>query len=271
MKPVRYIQTLGSFRLYYRSINEILAKAFGRLHMLHYPLYVTDAESLERRQQNLIDHCLHYLGDLKGKDLLEVGCGNGLNCHYIDRNRETGSITGIDLNPANLELARSVDAQSSVVFVHDNAQELATVPDGSVDVLICIESAFHYPDKFAFFRQIKRVLRPEGTFLIVDIILAPEDEGRSLWFWKKNKMLYHAKETDYQAYSSGNQLKFQSVENLTERVIRGYEGHRAWVDSARMNWMDFTLMRFFNRLQVRLNVAELQSHKQYMLFHGRHA
>ncbi len=69
-------------------MNEILANAFGKVHMLHYPFYMKDKETLEERQNNLIEHCLSYIGDLKGKDLLEVGCGNGLNCHYIDLNYE---------------------------------------------------------------------------------------------------------------------------------------------------------------------------------------
>ncbi len=62
---------------------------------------------------------------------------------------------------------------SRISFKQDNAQELNTIPDHSVDVMICIESAFHYPDKNAFFKQIKRVLHPDGVFLIVDIIRSP--------------------------------------------------------------------------------------------------
>ncbi len=48
MKSIRYIQTLGSFKNYYRSMNEILANAFGKTQMLHYPFYMKDPYSLTR-------------------------------------------------------------------------------------------------------------------------------------------------------------------------------------------------------------------------------
>lgn len=270
MKPIRYIQTLGSFRNYYRSMNEILANAFGKVHMLHYPFYVEDKESLEKRQNNLIEHCLSYIGDLKEKDLLEVGCGNGLNCHYIDLNYETGDIAGIDLNPANLDLALAHNEKTRITFKQDNAQELNTIPDHSVDVMICIESAFHYPDKNAFFKQIKRVLHPDGVFLIVDIINSPGESGKSIFGWNKRKLFFHANEEEYHGYSSENKLMFSNVENITDRIIKGYEGHMSWVKRGDMNRVDYFLMKFFSRLQVRLNVAELRSEKQYMLFYGKH-
>ena len=190
MKSIRYFQTLGSFRQYYRSMNEILSNAFGKIHMLHYPFFMKESETLEERQHNLIDHCLSYIGDLKGKDLLEVGCGNGLNCHYIDTREEAQNITGIDLNQANLDLARAHNPNSRIQFTHDNAQELASIEDDSVDVLICIESAFHYPDKNAFFKQIKRVLKEDGVFLIVDIIRSEGKSGRSKYMWNKRKLFF---------------------------------------------------------------------------------
>jgi ubiquinone/menaquinone biosynthesis C-methylase UbiE len=238
--------------------------------MLHYPFYVKKDESLEERQNNLIEHCLSYIGDMKEKNLLEVGCGNGLNCHYIDMNHDTRNIVGIDLNKANLELARAHNAQSSISFIHDNAQELNSIPDHSMDVLICIESAFHYPDKNAFFQQIKRVLRPDGVFLIVDIVRSPDARKKPWWSWDKRKLFFHANAEEYHQYSADNSLVFKQTENITDRIIRGYEGHLSWIERANMNLMDFLLMKLFSRLQVRLNVAELQSSKQYILFYGEH-
>jgi len=251
-------------------MNEILATAFGRIQMLHYPLYLREEETFEERQQNLIDHCLSYIGDLREKHMLEVGCGNGLNCHYIDTRYGAKHITGIDLNNENLEIAKKHFENPRISFIRDNAQELVHVPDHSVDVIISIESAFHYPDKHAFFRQMKRVLKPDGVFLVVDIVRLPGDSGRSLWFWKKHKLLYHANESEYNQYSSDNQLIIKHIENLTDRIIRGYEGHLSWIKRKNMNLFNYLLMYFFAFLQVRLNVAQLRSHKQYMLFYGGH-
>ncbi|MBN1131605.1 MAG: class I SAM-dependent methyltransferase [Bacteroidales bacterium] len=270
MKTARYLQTLGSFRNYYRSMKEILVTAFGRLQMLHYPFYLKEDETFEERQQNLIDHCLSYIGDLKEKNLLEVGCGNGLNCHYIHTRYGAKSITGIDISKENLDIAKKHFENSNIRFIEDNAQELVHIPDRSVDVILSVESAFHYPDKNAFFRQIKRVLRPGGVFLIVDIVRFPGDTERYFWFWKKSKMMYHADETEYHQYSSGNNLVFKHKENLTDRIIRGYEGHISWISGQNRNLFNYMMLKLFTILQVRFNVAQLRSSKQYMLFYGGH-
>jgi len=270
MKTARYLQTLGSFRNYYRSMNEILVTAFGKIHMLHYPFYMKDNETLEERQQNLIEYCLSHIGDLTGKDLLEVGCGNGLNCHYIDLKWKTRSIIGIDLNQDNLEIARMINKDANISFIHDNAQELASIPDHSIDVLICIESAFHYPDKHAFFKQISRVLRTDGVFLIVDILSRTGYRDRLSWLWKRHKLFFHANEEQYVQFSSANNLTFQKTENITDRIIRGYAGYRSWVRRERTNLMNYLLLKFFAVLMIQFNIMQLKTSKQYMLFYGRH-
>ena len=66
----------------------------------------------------------------------------------------------------NLELAIQNNSSEKTTFMLDDAQKLEQIGDNSVDLLICIESAFHYPDKHAFFSQIKRVLRPDGKLRI---------------------------------------------------------------------------------------------------------
>ncbi len=136
MKSIRFIQTLGSFKNYYRAMNDIMFTAFGKLHMLHYPFYMKESETLEERQHNLIEHCLSYIGDLEGKNILEVGCGNGLNCHYLDLKFETLNIVGIDLNKDNLDLAKAKNELSEISFIHDDAQKMENIPDRSMDVII---------------------------------------------------------------------------------------------------------------------------------------
>jgi hypothetical protein len=103
----------------------------------------------------------------------------------------------------------------------------------------------------------------------VDIIRSG-DSKRSLRFWENRKLFFHANEEEYHQFSSGNNLIFKHTENLTDRIIRGYEGHLSWIKRENMKLMDFLLMKLFTMLQVRLNVAELRSHKQYMLFYGKH-
>lgn len=271
MKAFKYMRGAISFKKYYRLLNDLYVTVYGRELMLHFPFYMNENESFIQRQNNLIDHCLSRLGDLSDQTLLEVGCGNGANCKYISEINDSVKIIGIDLNEDNLVIANQQIGSERTVFYHDDAQKLDNIEDSSVDVLICIESAFHYPDKNAFFQQIKRVLKPGGKFLVADILRRKEDRGRSLWWWKRTMLLHHTNENDYQDYARGNKLNYLDTRDITPEIVKGYEGHKSWIPRENRSWGSFVLLRFTLAILVRLYLKELRKHKKYMVFNGVHA
>lgn len=239
--------------------------------MLHFPFFRDEHETFEQRQINLIDHCISEFSDSTNKTLLEVGCGNGANCYYISKVYPEVTVIGIDLNEENLEIANEHHASESTTFIQDDAQRLENIADNSIDILICIESAFHYPDKHAFFNQIKRVLKDDGKFVIADILRRDTDRGRSLWWWKKTMLLHHAGEEDYINYAHGNKLKYVKSQDITPQIVKGYRGHRRWVPRENKSWATFALLQFTVSILVGLYLKELRRHKKYMLFAGVHA
>jgi ubiquinone/menaquinone biosynthesis C-methylase UbiE len=271
MKLFKYLQGAGSFKRYYRLLNDLYRTVYGRELMLHFPFYCQENESFIQRQYNLVDHCLEPLGDLSDLVLLEVGCGNGANCKYISNLNDSVDIIGIDLNEENLEIANASMGSPRTRFLHDDAQQLNHIEDASVDVLICIESALHYPDKDAFFKQIKRVLKPGGKFLVADILRRKEDRGRSLWWWKKTMLLHHTSETDYHGYADGNSLNYLTTRDITHEIVKGYEGHKNWIPRENRSWGSFVLLRTTLVILVQLYLKELRKHKKYMVFSGVHA
>lgn len=261
----------GSFKSYYRLLNDLYRTVYGRELMLHFPFYMQEKESFEQRQNNLVDHCMEHVGDISNQLLLEVGCGNGANCKYISTLNETVNIIGIDLNEENLVIANESMGSPRTQFIHDDAQKLDHIEESSVDVLICIESALHYPDKNAFFKQIKRVLKPDGRFMVADILRRKEDRGRSLWWWKRTMLLHHTNENDYMEYAAENQLHYLDTSDITPEIVKGYEGHRDWIPRENRHWISFAFLQFTLAILVRLYLKELRKHKKYMVFNGVHA
>jgi len=271
LKFFRFLKGAGSFKSYYRLLNELYRSVYGKELMLHFPFFMQENESFIQRQNNLVDYCLAHLGDLSDRMLLEVGCGNGANCHYISTIHESVNIIGIDLNEDNLAIANAKMKNPRTQYILDDAQKLDHIEDASVDILICIESALHYPDKDAFFRQIKRVLKPGGEFLIADILRRREDRGKSLWWWRRVMLLHHTDENDYHEYATGNELDYFSTVDITPEIIRGYEGHRYWIPRENRSWGAYLLLRTTLAILVRLYLRELRRHKKYMVFAGAHA
>jgi len=103
-------------------------------------------------------------------EVLEVAVGTGRNFAFYP---EGVRLTGIDLSPAMLEIARKkadelgLDAD----LREGDAQELP-FPDASFDAVVCTLSLCSIPDDHRAVAEMKRVLRPRGRLLLLDHIRA---------------------------------------------------------------------------------------------------
>nr|WP_232005040.1 class I SAM-dependent methyltransferase [Mycobacterium sp. ACS1612] len=105
--------------------------------------------------------------DLTGKRVLEVSCGAGGGASYIARTLGPASYTGLDLNPASVELCRKRHQVPGLDFVQGDAQDLPFA-DETFDAVINVEASHQYPDFARFLSEVARVLRPGGHFLYTD-------------------------------------------------------------------------------------------------------
>ncbi|HEU5103038.1 MAG TPA: class I SAM-dependent methyltransferase [Roseiflexaceae bacterium] len=118
-------------------------------------------------------HCAqlyhHVAGavDLKGHDVLEVGCGRGGGAAYIKRCLAPRSLTGVDFSDRAIRFCARYHHDTGVAFVPGDAEAL---PFGasSFDAVVNIESSHCYSSMARFVGEVYRVLRPGGYFLYAD-------------------------------------------------------------------------------------------------------
>lgn len=269
---LRLIRSLFSTSDYYIAMNESLKKIDGDYTMLHYPLDGNDNSTFMQSQRNLTDHCLLKLPKLKNKVVLEIGCGNGVQGMYIYQKHTPRYFKGVDLSDDNILIANELACNmpsGNVKFVVDDAQKLASVEDNSVDIVINIESAFHYPDKLSFIREIHRVLKPGGHFLIADVLTKSEKKKNPLWLWKKRMDLNHWPLLKYLESIKQTGLSLLISEDITHPVIEGFKNYRQWIsDLKKQHFIERILLRIFFMTNVKLNVQLLKNHRSYYIFHG---
>lgn len=102
---------------------------------------------------------LRLLGDLKGKRVLELGCG-GAQCS-IAFAKQGASATGVDISASQLAFARRLCEREGVKVElrHGDLADLAFLRSDSVD-LVFSACAFDYVEDLGrVFRQVHRVLR----------------------------------------------------------------------------------------------------------------
>lgn len=111
----------------------------------------------------------HEIGNLSGKRILDVGCGNGnLISHF--RSASFQEFIGIDTGKAVVESARSAVKDPRVRFIHINPSkpypqaEIGTDFDAVTSVFVVEEIPFTAFDKFC--ASIGQSLKPQGKACI---------------------------------------------------------------------------------------------------------
>jgi SAM-dependent methyltransferase len=105
--------------------------------------------------------------DLRGRDVLEVGCGRGGGAAYVARYLQPHSMIGLDLTANAIRFCRAHYAVLGLSFVRGRAERLP-FPPASFDVVINVESSHCYSPMAGFLRSVRRVLRPGGYLLYAD-------------------------------------------------------------------------------------------------------
>lgn len=101
----------------------------------------------------------------KPSSVLEVACGTGVVTRALAATLPTSTeITATDLNEAMVSHAEHVGTARDVTWRQAN---VLTLPyeDNAFDVVVCQFAVMFFPDRVAAYREIRRVLRPGGTFL----------------------------------------------------------------------------------------------------------
>ena len=114
----------------------------------------------------LFKDCRTWVCSRATGETLEVGVGTGLNLPFY---REDVRLTGIDLSPAMLAIARSRASQlEHPVDLREADAHGLPFPDESFDTVVCTFSLCAIPDEGRAIAEMNRVLRPGGQLLLAD-------------------------------------------------------------------------------------------------------
>jgi SAM-dependent methyltransferase len=180
---------------------------------------------------------LRILPDVAGRDTIELGCGTAYVSAWLAR--RGARPVGIDITPAQLATARTLQAENGISFpLIEASAEAVPLPDASFDLAISEYGASIWCDPSRWIPEAARLLRPGGllVFLVNATILmlcAPDEEvpagdrlvrdyfgmHRFAWPGEDEGVEFHLGYGDWIRLLRANHLE---VENLVE--IQAPEG-----------------------------------------------
>ena len=115
-------------------------------------------------------------GEIQGHErVLDIGCGPGHTALlFASRARE---VVALDPTQEMLDQATALASERGLsnLSVERASAESIPFPDASFDCVTSRQSAHHYPDVRAALREVARVLRPGGRFVLIDTF-SPEEQ-----------------------------------------------------------------------------------------------
>lgn len=103
------------------------------------------------------------LPPVAGRRVLDAGCGTGPLSAWLVRNR--AEVVGFDTSPSMVRLARERSLSSASFVVADLAEPLQFLADDTFDVVVAALVLHYLRDWVAPLRELRRVLRPDGTLV----------------------------------------------------------------------------------------------------------
>jgi SAM-dependent methyltransferase len=197
---------------------------------------------------------LRLIGNVKGLEVLDVGCGEGNNSRILAR--KGAKVTGIDLSEEMVKHAKSQEKKDRLgirYYVSDSAN-LSRFPTESFDLVTCFMVLMDIEDYQGTIREIARVMKDDGRFTFS--ITYPCFE-------------YSAKSGKIEGTARYFGIRHQRISWRMERLLRPFETtsfHRSLTDySTALHNQGLLIKRLLEPKPTRKGPAKFQPLKQVLL------
>jgi ubiquinone/menaquinone biosynthesis C-methylase UbiE len=102
--------------------------------------------------------------------ILDVGCGGGRTVDRLAAIATHGTVYGVDFSEASVAMARETNLPAIAdgrVIIEQAPVSALPFPDSTFDLVTAVETHYYWPDLPHDVREVMRVLKRSGMFLIV--------------------------------------------------------------------------------------------------------
>ena len=126
--------------------------------------------SMNKGHHALTDWALAYVDPKNGCRALDIGCGGGRTVSKLCDLVGSGKVTGVDYSALCVKKSEKLNSKNVLCgraeFRQASVSELPFAED-SFDLVTGIETYYFWPDKLNDLKEVRRVMRRNGTLLLV--------------------------------------------------------------------------------------------------------
>lgn len=115
-----------------------------------------------------------------GRDVLEIGCGTGMNTLWLAG--RAGTVLGLDISEGMLKRARERVKSPWARFIQADVRRPWPVADASADLVVAMLVLEHVEGLDSVFREARRALRPGGELFVCELHPMRQMMGRQARF-----------------------------------------------------------------------------------------
>ena len=111
----------------------------------------------------LLNALFNSLGDLKGKTVLDLGCGDGILSKVF--RGQNANVFAIDGSSKMIDIAKANAKNENIDFRVGDISEKLPYEDESFDVVVCNMVLMYCENVFEIITEVSRILKPNGKFI----------------------------------------------------------------------------------------------------------
>ncbi|MBI2356440.1 class I SAM-dependent methyltransferase [Candidatus Dojkabacteria bacterium] len=161
----------------YYKVNQL---AYSIFHTVSDRIYMGVSRDGKYKKEDLLEAARtveHYIKEISAKSVLELATGRGANSFYLAKRHPDISFQGLDISEGQLYFAQKKSRMAPNYSPKlGDYHNLDRYEDSSIDICFVVEALCYSTDKGAVLKEVRRVLKPGGIFIIFDGYLAKPEE-----------------------------------------------------------------------------------------------
>lgn len=126
--------------------------------------------NMNKRHSSVTDWGLSHIAIPRDGMILDVGCGGGRTIGKLAAASGSGKVFGLDHSPDSLRVAAKTNAElvrSGRAELREGSVSQLPYTSSTFDLVTAVETHYFWPNLPGDVREVKRVIKPGGTFLLI--------------------------------------------------------------------------------------------------------